>query len=71
MVDETLLCPDSKVYYLRSTTEYYETSETLRDDFAALSDTGQAQTVTLTDQLKAAKAAIATRHNRIFLHARL
>ncbi len=36
-------------------------------DFAALSDTEQARTVTLTDQLKAAKAAIVESHNCMFL----
>jgi hypothetical protein len=67
LVDETLLCPDSKIYDLRATTDYYETSETLRENFAAMSDTEQDQSVPLTDQLKVAKAAIAARHNRIFL----
>jgi hypothetical protein len=67
LVDETLLCPDSKIYDLRATTDYYETSETLRENFAALSATEQDQSVPLTDQLKVAKAAIAARHNRIFL----
>jgi hypothetical protein len=46
---------------------YLQHSETLRENFAALSDTEQDQSVPLTDQLKVAKAAIAARHNRIFL----
>ena len=46
---------------------YLQHSETLRENFAALSDTEQDLSLPLTHQLKVAKAAIAARHNRIFL----
>ena len=69
IVDETLLCPDSKIFDLRATTEYYETSEKIRANFLALSDADQELTVALPIQLKDAKAAITARHNRLFLTA--
>jgi hypothetical protein len=71
LVDEALLCPDSKIYDLRATTEYYETSESLRADIEALSDDAQTLTVPLAEQLKAAKAAIIARHNRLFISSSL
>jgi len=69
LVDETLLCPDSKIFDLRASTEYYESSELLRANYSAFSEDEREQAPSLGDQLKNTKAEINARHNRLFLQA--